>query len=90
MGQLSGAFGQFASACPQGHGFDLAQLFRVPPQSLLMLIDRPGKVAKNYCRKIDRSHPASGIAGFIATYGEKMAEDSQASLRFLRRFLWVN
>ena len=83
-----GMLGSLGSLCPAGKGISLQAFFQNPPQYPLEFFSRPD--AQLYCRKIDGTHPASGLFAFITKYAEAVENNGGAGMRFLRRLLWVN
>jgi hypothetical protein len=83
-----GLLGWLPQGCPARQALSLQWFFDHPPKFPLETFNR--SELRNYCRKIDTAHPASGILDFIATYEAALQKDSRSGMRFLRRLLWVN
>lgn len=73
--------------CPAGRGLDLAAFWREPPEYLLEFFHH-GRM-RDFCRKIDAGHPASGLEKFTERFIGK-TESEERMMRFLRYWLWIN
>jgi hypothetical protein len=86
--KMSGSLAALARVCPEGQGFSVPALFANAPQYPLASLRR--EAWSKYCRKIDATHPASGLNAFVQSYADKPEQTDSAAMRYLRRFLWVN
>ncbi|AVR98057.1 hypothetical protein C9I28_22250 [Pseudoduganella armeniaca] len=86
--KMSGSLAALARVCPEGQGFSVPALFADAPKYPLASLRR--EAWSKYCRKIDASHPASGLHAFVQSYADKPDQTDSAAMRYLRRFLWVN
>lgn len=86
--KMTGVMATMARVCPEGQGFSVSELFRNAPRYPLEATSRD--VWRGYCRKIDATHPASGLNAFIQSYADKPEQTDSAAMRYLRRLLWVN
>lgn len=86
--KMSGSLAALARVCSEGQGFSVPALFADAPKYPLASLRR--EAWSKYCRKIDASHPASGLNAFVQSYADKPDQTDSAAMRYLRRFLWVN
>lgn len=77
-----------ARLCGEGEGVSIQAFFDNPPKRPLLDMSKGGLTT--YCRKIDPSHPASGMLAFMRKYAERGQARAEVGMGFMRRLFWVN